>query len=73
MNGDTSEEMWQPRFYLACALSVTLITVMVYSNSPGDWWSGAAVGWGVASVLGLIFLAVQHWSLVGSAEVEHAC
>ncbi len=61
-------DVWQPLFYALCALSVAVITAVVYAISPGTWWDGFVVGYGVASTLGLVFLSIQHWSLRASTE-----
>ncbi|MGZ0745716.1 DNA N-6-adenine-methyltransferase [Haloparvum sp. AD34] len=61
-----TEEVWQPRFYAACALSTSLIVAANYILGTEGWTGGFIIGFGVASVLALVFLSVQHWSLAHS-------
>lgn len=64
MGGDEyADEVWQPRFYAVCALSTSIICLVLLFTGSDTWWSGFAFGFGLSGTIALLFLSVQHYSL----------
>lgn len=67
---DSTEKSWQPRFYFMIAVSCAIALGMSYFFFPRDFTTGFILGYSVAGMFAGIFLAVQHWSLTATREVD---